>query len=598
MDVDVVVESSHSKRRKAHDIEFERSAPRGTHTMDIPYRDLDEGMKRRIRAGVKAKSTHGLDSTEARWVEIFLQRNFATGRGVSKRGGKGKRSSRGGRSWRKQKLSDEYHAPQTLTTLRRHYGVGHMMATPVDGGTGEIHRFSPDTAAFIQAVGSPFTDLKDMPHQRMPRRPDPDFRGSSVPIQNLTRQVMFASNPTATTANASASALIFKAALPFSLSGLDVRGNQFLNGVPVTMPATKLEPDVKSFVNSQWLGRLNSGQTNYPVLSQQFQDFSKVRSTAAGLKTHDVGPVLTAQGMAFGHEVNYNKFMNSVYDQVMNSNDADLILAYRSLGIGILMDYPNPSSAFTTPHETVQRILQNARQAGTANAEVGAERTPQMGLTQRYREPRGEVDFTGVNPLIFGYDPDNRFADGTTVFADMGQWSRHIARFQGAEEFLTALMNVGSIKIVKSGSYFYYLAVSTTNCAILNQQFLPMLYVENILSQHYGNQGNSLLCMEWLNVQKDGGGIGRTINVYTANWAELQVTGTSALYQTDAPYDGNYNEVINLCAHMPVTVSGFSFFSNLWDGVKKAAKWVVKNQDSIINGANKAMGLVRTVAAL
>lgn len=596
MDDDMGIDTGSRKRKAVRD-EEDRAAPPGHSHGELPYRDLSDHTKQKIRAAVKAKSLAGLDATEARWVDLFLAKNAATGKGLVKRGKKNS-YSRGRYSKHKGAPRGRARRPAALSTIMRYNPSVGMTHTPIPRE--EIHKFSAATASWLTAVGSPFTPLRELPGEIMPRRPDPDFNGASVAVQTQSRQNVFTSNPPTLTANGQGNCLLFSGALPFSLAGLDVRGNQYYQGTPPTMPADFNVTNTSAYVIAQYITRLNAGQTNYATFAQQMADFTKIRATAKGLKAHDVGQVLTQQGEFFAHKCNWAKFFNSVASQVNAAGDAALIKAMACFGISGLMDYGNVSAGWTTTPAAVQGIIQNARIAATENTDIGSEKTPAMGITIRYNEPRTEVDFTDINPTVFKYDPGSSIALGPFPIAT---WRQMVESWPAVETFATAATGLAldatnTLYGYRSGQYVFYMLNFAANGAsmLCNVQGLPVLWLEDKLGEHFGNQGNSLLCIEALQMIKDGAGIGRALNVYASNWAEIQVTGTSALYQSKAPTDGSYTQLVELACNFPVSVQGFSFFSNLWDGVKKAARWVNNNSASIIKGVQAGVNLAGKIA--
>jgi len=140
------------------------------------------------------------------------------------------------------------------------------------------------------------------------------------------------------------------------------------------------------------------------------------------------------------------------------------------------------------------------------------------------------------------------------------------------------------------------LSGTNANAYLLTADLLPISLYEYSLAKYLGNQGNSLMCIQADAMAKDGGGVGRSLNIYTANWAEIQVIGTSVMHASDSPVDPSYTQLVTLQSKFPTTVKGFSFFSNVWEGIKKAARWVKNNEASIISGVQNGVKLAGRLA--
>jgi len=596
-----VGEATGNLAKRSHALVAEQTATnRSDGNMSFPpYRELPESEKELIRAAVKTGETAGLNSTAKHYVSIFRAKKFARGIRQVKRTSKGNYRGRGAYK-SKSKYPRRRFRPTALSTVAKYARDGISMSKAY-GET--LHSFPPATQAWLQVVGSPFTTLKDVPHQIMPRRPDPDFAGSSVAVQITSRTQLNANYPYSAGASAAGGAITFALAFPFGLGGLDVVGNQTATGLgTANFPQLYTAAALLTYVTNEMLPRLTNGQQNYTTFFNQTLDMQKWRITAAGIKEHDVGQVLTRQGEMFGHEVNFGKFMESIQQQYA-SMPADVKMALMQLGIRGLLDYNTSvaaGAAYTTPAANVRAIVEQARQAATANSDVGEEKTPDMGMTQRYREPRTEVDYVDLNPLVFVYDPNATVAAGVKH-----TWAAYkpiiSAKFDGAAQFLEDYAaSVGesmvAIYVVRSGNYYWYTAESANRTWLLNKDMLPLYWAEQQIALKLGNQGNSLLCIELSQMAKDGGGVGRVINCYRSSWLEMQVQGTSALYQTQAPQDASYTQLVELANNFPVTVRGFSFFSDLWSGVKKAAAWVGRNEASIVKGVQAGVRVAKMLA--
>lgn len=590
-------DGNRNKRGRTMAERDERAAPDGATVSRLPYRDLSEGEKRKIRAAVKNKSLDGLTPVEAYWTDIFLAKNAATGRGLAKgkRSGKGryKRSSGG------TKRSSR-RAPTALSTVRRYTSVG------MSGPVGDLHQFTETTAAFLQAVGSPFTPLGELPGGIMPRRPDPYFNGRSVAVHSDTRVPMYAAYPPTGGAGTPSNALMFCSVIPFGLGGLHLRGSQYLNGTPVAMPADRTLAVTVAWIKANVVPRLTAGQLSYNTYHAQLKDMSSLRVTAAGFKVHDVGQVLTQQGQFLAHKVNGKLFYESVLQQLSTTGATvpasvtSMREIFALLGIGGLMDYGTVSATYVATPAEVQQVMQNARQAAVLNAEDGVEQSAERGITIRYDEPRAEVEFMTITPLVFVENSAGTITEGQVIFATGELWRDQISRFTGAWEWANANMPGGGapngVTAYTTNGYAFYLATSTTGQLLLNQQFLPVAWVELQFANLMGHQGNSLLCIEATQMAKDSSGVGRVLNAYTSTWIEVQMTGTSALYSTVAPQDASYTQVVQLATGMPWNAKGFSFFKNLFEGVRNAARWIHKNQASIIRGVQAGVNVAGRLA--
>jgi len=605
---DVLDSGAHARARDAEDRMVDAQSSSGGLGAFPAYRELEEADKAAIRSAVKSGETGHLTGTQLHYVNVFRERNKSKSyrKLVSPRRGNYRRKGAYKKPYaRRTAARRKYGAAPRLSTISRYTAGPIKMAGSVSTQVEGFHDFPIATQAFLQAVGSPFTEIREMPGQINPRRPDPDFSGASVAIVNQGRSQAYATYPYSTPASGSAGMLLFKLAWPFGLGGLDVAGNQTASGTgTANFPATLSIADQNTYVIAEMLPRLTAGQQNYNLFHNQMVDMVKWRVTAAGFKIHDVGQVLTRQGELLGHEVNYCKFYEYVMQNIQQQA-ADVQQAFWMFGLRGLLDYNTSLGGgigFTTAAATVVSFIRAARESATVNASTGEEMTPAMGITQRLREPRTEVDFCTFSPLVFIYDPAVTITAGSKY--TQAQYVSLMAS-KGYPEAAAMLVNMvapiggeapASIYAVRSGNYVWYQWQSTNRGYLLTKDLFPLPFVESRIAEITGNQGNNMLCFEALQVAKDAAAIGRPFNVYTASWMELQVSGLSQMYQNDAPIDHSYNQVVKLASHFPVTVKGHSFFRDLWDGVKKAARWIGKNEASIIKGVQAGVRVAKTVA--
>lgn len=543
------------------------------------YSRLSEKSKKVVRACVKGEiPLSKLSPRLATFAREFMAKNKSRGRGTHKAKSRssGHRATRSYGSRSGLRMAGAVAIPQELAMKIR---------TP--------------SAAWLQAVGSPFTDIKDIPGQIMPRRPDPYYTASSVGIRHESRLQFYVGGSTGP-AGGVADSYIFKLAFPFALGGIDVRGDRIPIGVQ--MPADIVIGNFVAWVKANMVPLVTSGQQNYPTFYSQLADMEKWRVTAVGLKAHDVGQVLTRQGEFFGHEVNYYKFMKSMREQLapyFASLTNPVARLYAAFGIGGFMDYAAPSATFTTTKAEIQGLLETARQAAVENQNIGHELSPDMGMTQRYRDPKDNVSFSDLDPRVFHYDPGNIIQEMQEFDIDsvMSMWPNDVApwiknHFEQIPDKVFA---------VRQGAYcFKVLKYQNTGLSWLCTwaRCLPMGYVDEAIADLLGTQGNSLLCLQATQMARDGSGAGRQLNVYTSTFLEITVAGLSVMAQSDAPTDLSYSQLMQIANNFPVTVKGFSFFSSLWHGVKKAVHWVGQNEGSIIKGVQAGARIARTVGSM
>lgn len=615
---DVIDSGASAKRFAAGQAEREPPAARGE--MSFPeYRSLSDASKIAIRAAVKDGQLQHLGATERHYAELYRAKNAATGRIPGMRpvrqkrtyqrssygggwgGGYRRRYSRYPRSNPYKRRSAAQRAPTTLRTVARYMGSAPKMAGPVDLAG---HSYPITTQSFLQAVGSPFTDVREMPGQVMPRRPDSDFKGASIAYSYQGRATVQTNYPYTGGANASSGALTFAAAFPYGLGGLDFAGNQTASGTGTTnFPIAFTAAGLSSYVINEMLPRLTAGQMNYPLVYNQFETMTKWRATSAGFKQHDVGAVLTRQGEFFAHEVNGSKFLAAL-TAGYSTWPADVKNALWQFGIRGLLDYNlsiTGGTVYNTPPANVRALVDAARQQATSNSDTGAEMTPEMGITQRYREPRSEVDFMSINPLVFIYDPNSTISAGTRMTADA--WStavstKYPAGAVGITNYLKEISEPAlNVVYQRSGNFAWNTLQTANRSFLLTVDMLPLPFAEGEVFNTMGDQGNSLLCIESSQMAKSAGGDGRVLNTYRACFYEVQAQGTTIMFQTDSPADPSYNQVVELASHFPVTVRGFSFFKSLWEGIKKAAGWIKDNEGSIIKGVQSGVNVAKYIAA-
>lgn len=576
--------------------------------MDLPYKSLSEGAKNRIRQAVRTGNPKSLSGVEAAWATKFLLQNAAK-RGAPKRA---RRVGGARRTQPRKPRAKGSRRPPTLRTVARYSkNPGISMADPraaaVAAGLAR-HALTPESASFLQAVGSPFTPLRDYPGGILPRRTDKLHQAASVAIMHESRLPVFASyDPATTLANGPGGALLFASPIPFGLCGLDVVGNQSTNGLTTgasyAAPTAITDVAINVYIVNQMLPRLAAGQQNFVKFQTQMADMQKWRNTGSGFKLHDVGPVLTRQGEFWAHEANYAKFYRSVAMQVSNltastANDS-IKRMFLIKGMSGLMDYITSGAVFTATQADVRLILETARTQAVRNSEIAKDETPELGITIRYREPKADVDYFQYSPLVFQYvDGTNPYGASATTVLSKDAWEKRMSQI-GQSAAVTYMLEFGAaapanIVAFGSGSYFWYLYQTSTDAFLLTKDFLPIPYFELLMANYLGDQGNSLLILQPDNMQASGG-VGRTLNAYRSTWIEMQVSGGSALFQTESPHDASYDNVLELANHMPVIVRGHSFFSNIWDGVSKAAKWVGRNAGSIINGVQMGAQVAKMV---
>lgn len=593
----------------AHRARYEEQKDKDDQRGYPEYRNLSENEKQLVRHYVNKDSIpSGVSAVVRHWVDIFKARNYSR-RGARKTVARGRYNyrrkgtyyRRGKASYQKRQWRTKYTTPPTLRELKPYTGISMAGAVHIEGD----HHFPPMSAAFLQAVGSPFTELNDMPGGIMPRRPDPQFRGSSVGFQVQGRVKIWASYPFGTAAATAKDALTFAAAVPFGMGGLDIVGNQTSTGASEAFPAPSLA-GLNAYL-PKLFDRLSNGQQNYPLFNQQMADVEKWRITAGGFKQHDVGAKLTQQGEFFAHRCNWLKFLQ-YFKELEPNMTATQLMCYACFGVRGFLDYV-PGVYFTDTEATISTLVKNARQVAIENADIGDQTTPDMGVTQRYREPRTEVDFCQFNPIVFHYDPSGSVPE----LATWKTWAvaRTImdSKLAGSSTWLEQLIlrydntGVGHVGRMRGGAgqnYWTYMAISTagTYAVLLTDDLLPIPLAELEMAKSMGNQGNSLLCIEASQMLSDATGVGRAINAFRSTYVEAQVKGTSQLYQTVAPYDPNYAALIDLASKFPVDVKGHSFFKSLWEGVKKAVRWVGKNEASIISGVQNGVRLINKAGAV
>jgi len=442
-------------------------------------------------------------------------------------------------------------------------------------------RISDPARGWMQVYGSPFSRDEDIPNGLgVPRRPDPDFSDISAG-QVYDNRIPGSANYPWNVAG-TGSAYIMASALPFAMSGLDIRGSQNLGGAVPSFPTSQSYAAQQTYLKNTFIPRITEGTQNYDKLMKTMADVTQQRVTGSGLKVHDVGPAETLAGSIFAKHINYQKFAQSIDQQMRDRYRASatdkLWEFYVTYGIGGLCDY-YANAYFTVTDSVCRSIIETAVAAASPNGDIGHEFTGAQGATQRWNTKQTEVKFFDKHNTWAVYDPNTTMADDTTV-----TWA--VALANNAD--LTVMYNdlwtttPTSFRTVRTGSYYGWVAYYAAGpCMMCYPNYMPIVLGDLQNASLMGTSGNSLLCLQVDNFVKNSATSGRALNLYRKVWMEYQLSGTTILSPTNSPVDEGYQALVQITDKMPVSVEGFTFFKKLRDGIMKAVHFVVRHRSAI-----------------
>lgn len=300
------------------------------------------------------------------------------------------------------------------------------------------------------------------------------------------------------------------------------------------------------------------------------------------------------------------------------------LLNYEGVGVnpgGVILGTGYAFNSTTT--STMQTNLRAALMAGTEfPADEGEEWTMEMGCTMRtytrsaerpfvpyHKQPPAAFDCTATAfefaPLNLICLEDMEILKATlgqsqdvnvrTFIEQLDQWNNGVGYMPASVNYAPILSPnngynlVGWQKITAiNGAVSYYaMQYYPTGRATTGSFPLSWYTIIGCRAPHPNGSGaeiiRPLICVDLANLSNGFEGDGdmmfalleglpaaRQLQVYSVRWNEFQPNADTLLSPAASPTDHGWPDIVRLGNNFPVVTKGFSFFKDLWSGVKKA----------------------------
>ncbi len=367
---------------------------------------------------------------------------------------------------------------------------------------------------------------------------------------------------------------------------------------------------------------------NWTRLNLIRQQCTKERYVASGIRLWDMGAADSQQGEIKGFQLKAGAFVRYVYDKFMQgafvpgnptatAKNQRCVMELRPFLLQILFNNANPNNPGksillynhmdnATIKAFCEALLEDALQANKEFAgDNGESYILAEGVTQRcYTKAAKRPFYKTPWSLTHKRDPtaETRIIDPRSIAymrdlygPDWQTTTEYVTYTVAGKQYLArALTNAA--KLVAG-----VLGVSTAapTLGVSKVSYFPVLCTADgepyaaVMEDDFDNQEADAGLMVY---QFTAVGDSRPVRVERIYYGEGVVQGNSILPSSVSPCDVNFAIVTGQANKFPYIRKGHSFFSNLWDGLKKAGAYLVDHIDDITKIVTSGVQIGRAIA--
>lgn len=353
------------------------------------------------------------------------------------------------------------------------------------------------------------------------------------------------------------------------------------------------------------MGSLPNSNENMDRQRRIYKEFDQMRYVGAGVRLHDLGAADSQQGELKARQLKSGEFFRYIRDKLLQkigettnaSLHAQYMRQYQMMAGMVVQIIVGQANTNVTQQvlpaavdaawcqQVVADAIQNTREYAGDNGEsyILAE-----GITQRTYTKSAARPFVRKphDCILSGNDPVPRMADERSkAFAQAyfgagyaGNLAYTPLNLPNGKQILSLNWNA----TFQAQANVFNTDAPGGNTGMSANPYNPLLCTNT--GEIYGAVEED----DWEGMQGDAGlmmfelqsvGANRNIRLEHTYTGEAVSKGNSVFEGSQSPYDPQFNTAIQVANHWPYVRSGFSFFSDVWSGLKSVGRFVVDHVD-------------------